>query len=106
MIKILLFRKNFLQTGSVKVPTEHRRSSILNLPDRVARPINNLLKKINTSNLATMYAVGIIEPSLSVIHQLKLAVDTTEKKLIRAGFYLINPRLVLCIKVQKSIQSI
>jgi len=98
MIKIPFFRKNFLRRDSAKVPIKYRRKRILNLFD-LTWPINCLLKKINTSNLAKMYVVGITEPSFSVIQQLKQAVDTTEIKAIRAGFYLSNPPLILCVKV-------
>ncbi len=99
MTKIPFFRKNFLQTGSIKVAAKYRRSRTLNFLDRVIRPIICMLKKTNSSNWATMYAVSITKPSFSVIHQLKLAVDNTEVNLIRSGFYLINPPLILCVKV-------
>lgn len=46
-----------------------------------------------------MYTVDIIEPLFSVMDQLKLAVDNTEVNLTRAGFYLINPQLILCVKI-------
>lgn len=98
MIKIQFFRKNFLQRDSAKVPPKRGRSR---MPDLfyLTSPINCMLKKVSTTNLAAMYVVGITAPSLSVIDQLKLAVATTEIKAIRAGFYLINPPLILCVKV-------
>lgn len=81
MIKIPFFRKNLWQTDSAKVPIKYRRSRIVNLFERLTR-----------------YAPGT-EPSLCVIQHLNSAVDLTEINSIRAGFYLINPRFVLCVKV-------
>ena len=87
-----------MQRDSAKVPPKRGRSRMPNL-FYLTSPINCMLKKISTSNLAVMYVVGITAPSLSVIDQLKLAVATTEIKAIRAGFYLIYLRFVLCVKV-------
>ena len=98
MIKIPFFIKNFWQTNAAKVPIKHRKSIRPNLFNSLIRPIIGLLKRTNTSNLATMYVVDTVS-SLSVIQQLKVAVTTTEKNDIRTGFYLINPPLVLCAKV-------
>lgn len=98
MIKIPFSRKFFLQMDSAKVPIKYRSSRILNLFDLI-RPIIGLLKRINTSNSAAMYAVAIVDPSFSVIHQLKLAVTTAEIESIRTGSYLLSPSLISCIKV-------
>ena len=97
MIKITFFRKFFLQNHSLKVPVKNIRNRILNLFNRSTGTIC-ILKKINTSNLAAMYSFSI-ERSFSVIHQLKLTVDNTEINSTRAGFYVINPALILCVKV-------
>lgn len=87
-----------MQINSAKIPIKYRRNRILNLFN-LTRPFISLLKKISVSNLATMYTVDIIEPLFSVIDQLKLAVDNTEVNLTRTGFYLINPPLILCVKI-------
>jgi hypothetical protein len=85
MIKIPFFRTNFWQTNAAKVPIKHRKSIRPNLFYSLIRPIIGLLKRTNTSNLATMYVVDT-ESSMSVIQQLKLTVAATEKNYIRTGF--------------------
>lgn len=93
MIKIPFFRKNFLQAGSLKVATNYRRSRIVSQFGRPTPTNIRMFKKGSNSNLAIMHSVGITESSFSLIHQLKLAVDT-EINLTRAGSYLINSALI------------
>lgn len=99
MIKTPFFARNFLHAGSIKVPPKQReKARMLNLLDRSSKPINCLLKKTNTSNLTKMCIVPVAS-LFSKAKQWMSIDDRTAVNLIKDGFDLINPPLILCGKI-------
>lgn len=88
-----------MYAGSIKVPPKHRKKArILNLLDRSSEPITYLLKKQNTSNFTTIYSVVVA--SLFSKAKKRMSIDDyAAVNLIKDGFDLINPPLILCGKI-------